>query len=381
MERSLRIGIVAGEASGDLLAANLIESIREQHPNVVFEGIAGPKMIAAGCESLFPMEILSVMGITEVLGKLREILSIRKQVIQHFLQNPPDVFIGVDAPDFNLTVELKLRKKGIKTVHYNSPTVWAWREGRLKKIARSTDLMLTLFPFEEEYYQKKNLPVKYVGHTLADQIDLEIDQNQAKASLELSKNKKVLALLPGSRKQELHYMTETFLTVAKQCLKQDPEIQIITNMVNEKRLQLFQELVKKHAPDLPIKIFTHRSHDVMAAADVILLASGTATLEALLLKKPMVVAYRVSPITYIIGKLMIKSKYISLPNLLSDKRLVPEYIQKEATPERLTAAVLDRLSNPEKYRVLVEEFQRIHQSLRCNASHVAASATLELIDA
>lgn len=375
----MRIGIVAGETSGDQLAADLILALRKKHPDLIVEGIAGPRLIEAGCKPLFPMEKIAVMGLFEVLGSLPTILQIRHQLIEHFIANPPDIFIGVDAPDFNLTVEEKLRKQGIKTVHYVSPSVWAWRQGRLKKIKRADDLMLTLLPFEAQFYEKNNIPVQFVGHYLADRISIEIDRNAARQALQLPQEATIVALLPGSRANEIKYLGETFIRAAQLCAKQMPNLIFVAPMINQERRQQFETILQQIAPGFSIKLVDEKSQLVMQAADAILLASGTATLEAMLFKRPMVVAYRMSNLTYAIAKRLIKVPYISLPNLLASKKLVPELIQEAATPENLAQALLDYLQNPQKVKELQSEFIDLHKKLRLNASEHAADAILNLI--
>jgi len=374
----MRFGIVAGEASGDLLGAGLIAAIKQRHPDAVFEGIAGPQMIAAGAVSLYPMERLSVMGLVEVLGRYRELIGIRRRLAEHFLANPPDVFIGIDAPDFNLGLERRLREAGIKTAHYVSPSVWAWRQRRVKKIARSTDLMLTLFPFEASFYEQHHVPVRFVGHHLADTIPLEVDKSVARRALDLPATGEILALLPGSRSSELRYLAADFIGAARWLCARRPGLTVVAPLVNaERRAQFEAVLAEQDAPPSLILVDGH-SREVMAAADVVLLASGTAALEAMLLKRPMVVAYRLAALTYWLVKRMIKVDKVSLPNLLAGEHLVPELIQHDATPERLGAAVLSYLENPQAAAAVNVRFDEIHRDLRRNASEQAAEAILQL---
>jgi len=379
----LRFGIVAGEASGDLLGAGLITAIKQQHPDAIFEGIAGPQMIAAGASSFFPMDRLSVMGIVEVLGRYRELLGIRRQLATHFKQNPPDAFIGIDAPDFTLGLEKQLRIAGIKTVHYVSPSVWAWRQRRVKKIAASTDLMLTLFPFEASFYEKYQVPVRFVGHPLADTIPLVVDKQAARQQLGLSADADVLALLPGSRSNELHYLVQPFIETACWLHARRPTLEFVVPLSNnERRVQFEQAMaqVKAQGSDLPkLTLVDGQSREVMAAADVVLLASGTAALEAMLLKRPMVVAYKLAPLTYWLAKRLVKVENVSLPNLLANESLVPELIQHEATPENLGQTLLDYFDNPATMEKLNHRFDDIHQTLRQDASKQAADAILNLL--
>lgn len=374
----MRIGIVAGEASGDLLAASLMRAILARHPEARFEGIAGPEMIAEGCTPLFHSERLSVMGFSEVFGRLRELLAIRRQVGRHFLNNPPDVFIGVDAPDFNHALERKLKLAGIPTVHYVSPSVWAWRQYRVKKIARSIDLMLTLFPFEADFYREHQVPVTFVGHPLADMIPLQCDPLAARRTLGLPMDRPLIALLPGSRVSEVGRLAETFLTTARWCVERSPNLHFVVPLVNEQTERVFEEVRHKICPELSITIIRGRSREVMAAADVVLLASGTAALEAMLLKRPMVVAYKVTGLTAFLAKRLLRVPYVSLPNLLAKQALVGEYLQDDAVAEKIGPALMDLLENPQLSASMQQAFDDIHLSLRQDAANRAAEAVLKL---
>lgn len=375
----MRIGIVAGEASGDLLGAGLIAAIREQHPDAIFEGIAGPQMIAAGATSRFPMERLSVMGIVEVFSRLRELLGIRRQLAEYFIANPPDVFIGIDAPDFTLGLERRLHNAGIKTVHYVSPSVWAWRQRRVKKIVKSTDLMLTLFPFEADFYRQHRMQVRFVGHPLADLIPMQADKLAARRRLELEEAGEVLALLPGSRSTELKFLAQTFIDTAHWLQQQRPNLRIIVPMANQTRREQFQLILDASATQPRLTIIDGRAREVMTAADVVLLASGTASLEAMLLKRPMVVAYRMSAMTYWIARRLLKVSSVSLPNLLAGEVLVPEILQDAATPDALGPAVLRYFEDTQAATAVMGRFNEIHHELRQDASQQAAAAVLELI--
>jgi lipid-A-disaccharide synthase len=379
----VRVGIVAGETSGDQLAADLIRALHKINPNIIFEGIAGPQMLAAGCRALFAMEDIAVMGLFEVLKHLPKILKIRKQIIQYFLKNPPDVYIAVDAPDFNLTVERKFKAVGIPTVHYVSPTVWAWRRGRIKTLERSADLLLSILPFEKDFYKKySNLRVEFVGHPLADQIPLSFFTSPLVGEVARRAGEgcvKTIALLPGSRSNEIEYLGELFLRTAVWCQQQQPNLSFIAPMVNSVRREQFLAIKQKVAPNLNIEIVDGNSRDVIARADAVLLASGTATLETMLLKKSMVVAYRMSPLTYFIAKKLIKTKFIALPNLLANKLLVPEFIQEQATVENLGNALLKCLVETRFIASLIEEFTELHKQMRCNASEQAAKVVLSLL--
>ena len=374
----MRIGIVAGEPSGDLLGAELIIALRKLDPNLIVEGVAGPKMIEAGCKALWPMERLSVMGFIDPLMHLPEILRIRRNLKLHFLKNPPDVFIGIDSPDFNLTLELKLKAKGIKTVHYASPSVWGWRQGRIHKIKRAVDLMLVLFPFETDIYKRHKVPVKFVGHPLADQIPLEVDEEKARKELGLPAKSKVLGFFPGSRSMEIKNLGEQFIRTALWCVEQEPKLQIVTSMVDKKRRQQFERILHRIAPSLPIKIFENKTQTVMAASDVLLLASGTVTLEGLLFEKPMVVAYKMAKLTFELMKRLVKVKHFALPNLIAGRPLVPEFIQNEVAPEIMGPILLGYLNHPDESSRLAAEFLAIHKQLKQNASEAAAKAIMKM---
>ncbi len=374
----MRIGIVAGELSGDLLGAGLIDALRARHPDALIEGIGGPKMLVAGFQSHFPLETLSVMGLVEVLKHFSRIKKCRDSLRDHFLKHPPDVFIGIDAPDFNLGLERILKAAGIPTVHYVSPSVWAWRQYRLRKIARACDLMLTVFPFEADYYKKHNIPVRFVGHTLADEIPLEVNRQAARELLNLPKDGILVALLPGSRENEVLQLGQPFLQTAAWLLAQRPDIQFIVPLASSELKKLFLEQLKELKQELPLTLLAGQSREAMAAADVVLMASGTASLEALLLKRPVVVAYRMAKLTYWLAKFLVNTPYFSLPNLLAQQRLVPEFIQHQVIPEELGAAVLHWLDNPAQVEVLQNLFGDLHKRLRLSANKEAADAVLSL---
>lgn len=371
--------MVAGEASGDLLGAKLIQALRERYPDLQVEGLGGPAMIAAGCRSLFDIERLAVMGLIEPLLRLPDLIKLRRGLYRHFTAHRPDIFIGIDAPDFNLGLEIQLRRTGIPVVHYVSPSVWAWRQGRIHKIAKAVDLMLTLLPFEAAFYEKNHVPVRYVGHPLADQIPLEPDLIAARRALCIEEKATYVAILPGSRRQEIRHMAEPFLHAAKQAWEQRPHLKFLTSHINEQRYQEFYEYYKKLAPDLPLQFFTCRSQDVVAAADAVLVTSGTATLETMLFKKPMVIAYRMSRLTHQIAKRIVKTRFIGLPNLLADEYLVPELIQGQARPEQICHHLLDYLDHPEKVRTLAGRFTQLHQGLRADSANSIADAVLSVI--
>lgn len=378
LKSSLTIGIVVGEMSGDTLGVGLMREIKKHYPHAYFVGIGGEKMIGEGFNSLFPMERLAVMGVVDVLKRLPELLSIRKKLRNLFLCNSPDVFIGIDAPDFNLNLECSLRSRGIKTVHYVSPSVWAWRQGRIKNITKAVDLMLTLLPFEARFYEKHDLSVRFVGHPLADHIPLKKAEKSARKAFGYSLDQRVVALLPGSRASEINYMAPVFIQAAKLCLKQEPGLMFIIPAANTARKIQLLQLMEDEPDTLPIRIVEGQAHEVMAASDGVLLASGTATLEAMLLKKPMVVAYRWHALTHAIISRMFKAPYISLPNLLAGKELVPELLQEQVTAERLSAALL-KVMTKENEQILADEFLAIHKVLRRDGDILAAEAVLKLI--
>jgi lipid-A-disaccharide synthase len=375
----MKVGIVAGEASGSILGAGLINALRDREPILTLTGIGGPDMIAAGFQSLHEMERLSVMGLIEPLGRLPELFKIRRQLYEHFAKQKPNLFIGIDSPDFNLGLELKLRKAGTPVVHYVSPSVWAWRKKRIHKIAKAVDLVLTLLPFEAAFYEQHSVPACFVGHPLADLIPLQPDQVAAKKTLGLTPDTTYIAVLPGSRRNELHYLSELFLKTAEICWQENPRIKFITSAANAQRHQEFQQQWQTHTPNLPLQFFEKKTHAVMAAADVVLVTSGTATLETMLFKRPMVIAYRMANLTYQIARHLVKIPYVGLPNLLADKALVPEFIQDAAQPKVLAAALLDFIDNPEKAQRLQQQFTDIHHQLRRDANQRAAEAVLKII--
>lgn len=373
--RKLRVALVAGEASGDILGSGLMQALKQRHPDIEFIGVGGPRMQAEGLCSHFPMERLAVMGLVEVLGRLRELLRRRKDLVQMLIAARPDVFIGIDAPDFNLNIELKLRRAGIRTVHYVSPSVWAWRQKRVLKIKEACDLMLALFPFEARFYEEHAVPVRFVGHPLANTIPLEADRAGARGRLGLAQDCSVVALLPGSRGSEVGKLGALFLDTAQRLLLQRPNLRFVLPCASpERRVQLEQMLAGR---ELPVQLLDGASHEALAACDAVLIASGTATLEALLYKRPMVVAYKVAPMTYRILKRLVKSPYISLPNLLAGRLLVPELIQDAATPEALAATLMPLLDDGS---VQTESFDAIHRALRQDASAQAAEAVLALVE-
>lgn len=377
MSQPLRIGMLAGEMSGDWLGAGLMQAIKLRVPNVTFEGIGGPQMIAEGFNSLADQERLAVMGFVEPLKRLPELLAIRRRMYKHFLANPPDVFLGIDSPAFNITLERRLKEAGVKTAHYVSPQIWAWRQERVHKIARSVDLMLTLFPFEAKFYEKHDVPVSFVGHYLADRIPLEPDQQKAREALDVPADARVIAVLPGSRANEVKLLAPDFIESAEWCLQRDPNLLFLVPAANPGRHAQLEALLKQK-PDLPIRLFQGRSREVMCAADAVLMASGTTTLEALLLKKPMVVAYRFPLLSYAIYSRLLEIPHVALPNILAGRELVPELLQDRVTPEALGEKLMAYFESPEKAAGLRQDFLTIHETLRQNADERAADAILTL---
>lgn len=378
--RKVTFAIVAGEASGDILGAGLIRSLRLRYPNARFVGIGGDEMIAEGFHSLVPMERLSVMGLVEVLGRIRELFDIRARLMNYLLATPPDVVIGIDSPDFTLGIERRCRDAGIPTAHYVSPSVWAWRQKRIFTIAKSVNLMLTLFPFEARFYEEHGVPVAFVGHPLADRIPMMPDTAGARQSLGLLEDAPVLAILPGSRGGEVERLGTLFLEAARWIQGRRPDLQLVIPCVNRDREKQVQALVEALDVKLAVTIVRGRSREVMASSDVVLLASGTATLEAMLLKKPMVVGYRLSRVSYALVSRLVKVPYVALPNLLAKEQLVPELLQDDASPESLGEAVLERLENePERAR-LTAAFSQLHEQLRQGADEQSAAAISALIE-
>ena len=368
--------IVAGETSGDLLGADLIQGLKKQYPNAIFEGIGGPKMQAQGFDSLFDMERLSVMGLWEPLKRLPELLSIRRSIIKRYSSQKPIVFIGIDSPDFNAKIEQKLHAVGVKTVHYVSPSVWAWRQGRIKNIKRSVDLMLTLLPFEAEFYHQHQVPVCYVGHPLAKQFPQQPNTSKARQALGLEPNEPTLCIMPGSRSAEVELMAKLLLDAAAKA-SQDlgVKLQLIVPAANQSRYDQLKKILDARSDN--ITLLKQQSHQAMEAADAVLLTSGTTALEAMLLKKPMVVGYRMNPLSFKLLFPLIKTPFISLPNLLANQPLVPELIQDQATVETLAAEVVNlyKANSTE----LVEHFNELHQQLSLDSASLATAAISQLI--
>ena len=382
MGKAVRIAVVAGEASGDLLASHLIAALKQHLPDAVFYGIGGPKMQAQGFDSWWPMEKLSVMGYWDALKHYREIAGIRRQLKHRLLELRPDVFIGVDAPDFNLGLEADLKAAGIRTIHYVSPSIWAWRGGRVKKIARAVNRVLALFPMEPPLYEKERVPVTYVGHPLADIIPLETNKIAVREKLALPRNNPVFALLPGSRRGELEMMAETFVETAKIIRERflPQAVFVVPLATRETRLQFETAIYKRQATEVPFRLLFGHAQDALGAADVSLVASGTATLEAALLKRPMVITYKIAKFSYWLMKRMAYLPYVGLPNVLAGRFVVPEILQDEATPERLAEELVKLYGDKENAAAVEEAFTDIHLRLRQNTADKAARAVIECLN-
>ncbi|AWH89503.1 lipid-A-disaccharide synthase [Limnobaculum parvum] len=377
--RPLTIGLVAGETSGDILGAGLIRALKDQYPDARFVGVAGPLMQAEGCEAWFEMEELAVMGVVEVLERLPRLLKIRKALTQRFSELKPDVFVGIDAPDFNITLEGRLKQRGIKTIHYVSPSVWAWRQNRVFKIGRSTNLVLAFLPFEKAFYDRYQVPCRFIGHTMADAMPLVSDRHSAREQLGIADNVHCLALLPGSRNAEVEMLSADFLKTAILLKETYPELEVLVPLVNAKRREQFERIKSEVAPDLKVRLLDGQARSAMIASDAALLASGTAALECMLAKCPMVVGYRMKPFTFWLAKRLIKTPYVSLPNLLAGRELVTELLQDDCSPEKLAAALTPLLNNDNDHtRALKQTFTELHQRIRCDADRQAAQAVLEL---
>lgn len=369
--------MVAGEASGDTLGADLIRALKRRFPNAKFEGIGGEKMAAEGFISHHSMDRLSVMGLIEPLKRLPELLGIRREIIRRYTKTVPTAFIGIDSPDFNLGIEKALHNAGVKTVHYVSPSVWAWRQGRIKNIKRSVDLMLCLLPFEEAFYLQHDVPVAFVGHPLAGEIAQRPNIVAARERLQLDQQRPVLTLMPGSRAGEVALMAELFLEVAEGLLNTFPQIQFLIPAANANRHLQLAEILAAY-PQLPVRLIEQQSLIAMEAADAVLLTSGTTALEAMLLKKPMVVSYRMGNISYRLIKPFIKTAYASIPNLLANEMLVPELIQQDATVENLLGAVIDALDGSRRHQ-LKTRFDQLHEQINRDSGNAAAAAIAQLV--
>ena len=378
------IAIIAGEVSGDILGAGLIHALKARYPHAKFIGIGGERMIAEGFETLFDMEELSVMGLVEVLKHLPRLLKIRRSIIEQLSALKPDIFIGIDAPDFNLDVELKLKQRGIKTIHYVSPSVWAWRQKRVYKIAAATNLVLAFLPFEKAFYDRFNVPCRFIGHTMADAIPLKPNRDDACQLLNLDPAQRYVAMLVGSRGSEVEFLSEPFLQTAQLLHQRYPDVKFLVPLINQKRRQQFEQIKQRVAPELDMILLDGNARAAMITAEATLLASGTAALEAMLCKSPMVVGYRMKPFTYFLAKRLVKTKYVSLPNLLADEMLVPELIQEDCNPtnlaEKLSQYLSEDKSAVQNRHVLLQRFVELHQRIQCNADQQAAQAVIDLLE-
>jgi lipid-A-disaccharide synthase len=359
----MKIAISAAETSGDLIASKLVESLRSQNPQIQIQGLAGEKMTASGCDKLWDMKLVNVMGFSEVLKKLPSLLRLRKVIIDHFSNTKPEVFIGVDAPDFNFAIERKLKRRGVKTVHYISPSVWAWRGGRIKKIKKSTDLVLCVFPFEIDYYKSHNQKAVFVGHPLAQELQPRTGHIASK----------VVLMMPGSRDSEVSKILPEMLSAARIMSRNDKELIFKLVLANNDML----EFVSDHARGFDVEVSIGNSHDWITKSDLVLVASGTATLEVALVGVPMVVVYKLSALSFYIMSRLIKSPYISLPNVIANKLLVPELIQDEANGDSIASHALDILSKDNSR--LIKEFSKIHSQLKRDSSEESARAVIDLI--
>ena len=375
--RVVRIAMVAGEASGDLLASHLIQALKAKLPNAEFYGIGGPKMAGHGFKAWHPLEALAVMGYFEVLKHYREISGIRRDLKRRLLSDPPDIFIGIDAPDFNLDLEKSLKRAGIPSIHYVSPSIWAWRGKRIHKIGASVSRVLALFPFEPILYEKQGIPVTYVGHPLADILPVEDGRNGARILLDLSAVQPVFALLPGSRQSELQYMADTFINTAREIHKKLPHAVFLVPLATRETRLLFETaLYRCNSRDLPIRMLFGHAHEAMMASDAVLVASGTATLEAALLKRPMAIVYKMAPLSYRMMRRLGYLPYVGLPNILAGQFVVPEFIQDDATPENLAQALLNFYADKETCERISDVFLKIHLQLKQNTAEKAATAVV-----
>ncbi|ENO98461.1 lipid-A-disaccharide synthase [Thauera phenylacetica] len=377
----IRIAMVAGETSGDLLASHLIRALRRHLPDAEFFGIGGPKMQAEGFEVRWPCELLAVHGYVDALKRYRELSGIRRELLGQIRAERPDAFIGVDAPDFNLWLEGKVRDAGIPAIHFVGPSIWAWRGGRIKRIARSVSHMLCLFPFEPELYERAGVPVSYVGHPLADEFPLEPDRAEARERLGIPAERRVVAMLPGSRQSEVRNLADIFIGTAKTLHERDPERLFLVPLATRETRQLFEEaLHRQDASELPIRMLFGHAVEAMTAADVVLVASGTASLEAALLKRPMVITYRIGKWQYRLMKRMAYLPWVGLPNILCGETVVPELLQDEADPAHLAAAIDDWFADDARRAAVEARFTELHHTLRQDTARRAAEAILPYLD-
>ncbi len=380
MTPAVRIAMVAGEASGDLLGRRLMEALRRRSPQAEFCGVGGPRMVAAGFDSWFPQETLAVRGFVEVLRHLPTVLAVRRALAKRLTAAPPQVFVGIDAPEFNLGLERRLKRAGIVTVHLVSPQVWAWRAGRVDTLRRAVSQVLVLFPFEEAIYRAAGVPVTYVGHPLADEIPERIDREALRQELRLPAAAPVVAVLPGSRQSEIAMMAAPFIETAKLIAHRVPDVRFLVPLVTRETRALFEEEVYRcGARELGMTLLFGHAHDALGACDVALAASGTVTLEAALSHRAMVIAYRVAPLSFAIASRLVRIRHIGLPNILCGETVVPEFLQDDATPENLAQAVVNLLGDEPLRRAVEVRFERLHGDMRRNAADRAAEALLPLL--
>jgi lipid-A-disaccharide synthase len=377
LKRPLTIGLVVGETSGDILGTALIRALKARAPTAHFVGVAGPLMQAEGCEAWYEMEELAVMGVVEVLECLPRLLKLRKDLTRRFSDLKPDVFIGIDSPDFNITLEGRLKQRGIRTIHYVSPSVWAWRQKRIFKIGKATDLVLAFLPFEKAFYDRFNVPCRFIGHTMADAMPLQPDQRAARVALGIDPQVRCLALLPGSRSAEVEMLSADFLKTAQRLRSHYPDLEVVVPLVNAKRREQFERIKAKLALELTVHLLNGQGREAMIASNAALLASGTVALECMLAKCPMVVGYRMKSFTFWLAQRLVKTPYISLPNLLAGQEIVTELLQDDCVPDKLAAALLPFLEDSSQSEKLKQAFLRLHQSIRCGADEQAAQAVLE----
>ena len=379
----LRVGLVAGESSGDLLGAGLIEALKKRRPDAVFEGVAGPHMIEAGCERWADAEQLAIMGLIEPLKHLPELLSLRRSLIARWRSSPPDVFVGIDAPDFNLGLETRLKAAGIRTMHYVSPTIWAWRAGRIRKIRKAADCVLCILPFEPAIYEEHGMSAVFVGHPKADTLSADTDVHAARQALGISGSGRVVAVMPGSRAGEVSRLAPIFAAAAVDVAAQHDDVQFVTPVARPKLQSLIEQELERHSIHDRFTVVEGRSIECMAAADLVLLASGTAALESALLGKPTVAAYRVAWLTFKIVMVfnLVKVDRVTLPNLLTGEMLIPEFIQDDATPQAVSAEVISLLDDRERRDGIRSKFAKLHDELALDANERAADALIRLVEA
>ncbi|HBD7470342.1 TPA: lipid-A-disaccharide synthase [Legionella pneumophila] len=378
-KRQTRIAMIAGEMSGDLLGAGVIRELKKHLKNVEFIGVGGPQMLEEGFQSLANMSELSVMGISDVLRRYPQLYFIKERLLREWTINPPDVFIGIDYPDFNLSVEERLKKQNIKTVHLVSPKVWAWRQKRVHLIKKAVDLVLTLFPFEEAFYRQRGVPAQFIGHPLADLIEINPSYSTLRKKYNYHSDDIILAVLPGSRVGEIKYMGPLFLEVMQRIAVERPHVHFIVPIACQDLYPIFLKQLQPEYGHLKVQVIQGNAREAMSISDVVLTKSGTATLEAMLLKRPMVVAFKWSKLTHAIIAPQVKAPYIALPNLLAGKKLIPEFVQEKATVDSIAESILNLLDSRNQSE-LIKEFTDIHHTLRQNANEKAALSILRILE-